>query len=99
MALTLEGLNSGEPVEAGPGYWKAKHQELDAGPRKASEQLNAREWDTAVTFDPTASEDTSCLQAAIRDSWCKGDVSPTIVPRLESWKHPCSSNRQERMDE
>jgi len=29
-ALALEGLNSGEPVEIGPGYWETKHQRLDA---------------------------------------------------------------------
>jgi hypothetical protein len=29
-ALALEGLNSGEPLEIGPGYWEAKHQKLDA---------------------------------------------------------------------
>jgi hypothetical protein len=29
-ALALDGLNSGESIEAGPGYWEAKHQKLDA---------------------------------------------------------------------
>jgi len=29
-ALALEGLNSGEPIEAGPGYWEEKHRRLDA---------------------------------------------------------------------
>ncbi|MGC2153513.1 MAG: hypothetical protein WA618_15840 [Terriglobales bacterium] len=29
-ALALEGLNSGDPIEVGPGYWEAKHQKLDA---------------------------------------------------------------------
>lgn len=28
--LALEGLNSGEPIEPGPGYWEAKHRLLDA---------------------------------------------------------------------
>ncbi len=28
-ALALEGLNSGPPLEAGPGYWEAKHRRLD----------------------------------------------------------------------
>ena len=28
-ALALEGLNSGEPMEAGPGYWESKHHRLD----------------------------------------------------------------------
>jgi hypothetical protein len=32
-ALALEGLNSGEPLEAGLGYWGEKHRRLD-------EQLN-----------------------------------------------------------
>jgi len=29
-ALALEGLDSGDPIEVGPGYWEAKHQKLDA---------------------------------------------------------------------
>lgn len=29
-ALALEGLNSGEPIEAGPVYWEEKHCRLDA---------------------------------------------------------------------
>ena len=28
-ALALEGLDSGEPIEIGPGYWEAKHRQLD----------------------------------------------------------------------
>ena len=28
-ALALEGLDSGEPMEAGLGFWKAKHRSLD----------------------------------------------------------------------
>lgn len=27
--LALEGLNSGEPIYAGPGYWEEKHRRLD----------------------------------------------------------------------
>lgn len=29
-ALALEGLNSGDAIEPGPGYWEAKHQKLEA---------------------------------------------------------------------
>lgn len=29
-ALALEGLNSGEPIEASPAYWEEKHRRLDA---------------------------------------------------------------------
>ena len=28
-SLAVEGLNSGDPVEAGPGYWEEKHRRLD----------------------------------------------------------------------
>ncbi len=28
-ALALEGFDSGDPIEVGPGYWEAKHQKLD----------------------------------------------------------------------
>ncbi|MEX2261960.1 MAG: hypothetical protein WD696_08405 [Bryobacteraceae bacterium] len=28
-AIALEGLNSGESIEAGPGYWEEKHRRLD----------------------------------------------------------------------
>ena len=28
-SLALEGLHSGEPVEAGPGYWEEKHRRLE----------------------------------------------------------------------
>jgi hypothetical protein len=28
-SLALEGLNSGEPVATGPGYWEEKHRSLD----------------------------------------------------------------------
>lgn len=27
--LALEGLNSGSPIEVGPGYWEEKHRRLD----------------------------------------------------------------------
>jgi hypothetical protein len=27
--LALEGFNSGEPIDAGPGYWEDKHRRLD----------------------------------------------------------------------
>jgi hypothetical protein len=27
--LALEGLNSGDPIEIGPGYWEEKHRRLD----------------------------------------------------------------------
>jgi hypothetical protein len=28
-SLAREGLNSGEPVQVGPGYWEEKHRRLD----------------------------------------------------------------------
>jgi hypothetical protein len=28
-SLALEGLNSGEPIDVGPGYWEEKHRRLD----------------------------------------------------------------------
>jgi hypothetical protein len=28
-ALALEGLASGDSIEIGPGYWEAKHRQLD----------------------------------------------------------------------
>jgi hypothetical protein len=28
-SLALEGLNSGAPLEVGPGYWEEKHRRLD----------------------------------------------------------------------
>ena len=28
-SLALEGLNSGDPIEAGPGYWEEKHRRLN----------------------------------------------------------------------
>ncbi len=33
--LALEGLNSGESIEAGPGYWEQKHRRLDERLREA----------------------------------------------------------------
>jgi hypothetical protein len=33
--LALEGLSSGEPIEAGPGYWEEKHRRLDASLKRA----------------------------------------------------------------
>ena len=36
--LALEGLNSGDAIEPGPGYWEAKHQKLDARLRGTSGQ-------------------------------------------------------------
>jgi hypothetical protein len=27
--LPLDGVHSGDAIEVGPGYWEAKHQELD----------------------------------------------------------------------
>lgn len=29
QTLALEGLVSGDPIEAGPGYWEEKHRRLD----------------------------------------------------------------------
>jgi hypothetical protein len=29
QSLALEGLNSGAPIEVGPGYWEEKHRRLD----------------------------------------------------------------------
>ena len=37
-SLALEGLDSGQPIEAGAGYWEAKHQKLDARLRGATER-------------------------------------------------------------
>jgi hypothetical protein len=28
-SLALDGLNSGEPIQVGPGYWEEKHRQLD----------------------------------------------------------------------
>ena len=37
-SLALEGLNSGDPIEAGPGYWEEKHQRLNDRLKNASPQ-------------------------------------------------------------
>ena len=37
-ALAIEGLNSGNPIEVGHGYWEAKHHKLDARLRGTSGQ-------------------------------------------------------------
>ncbi len=29
VALAIEGLNSGESMEVGPGYWEEKHRQLE----------------------------------------------------------------------
>jgi hypothetical protein len=36
--LVADGLDSGDPIEAGPGYWESKHQRLDERLRGASRQ-------------------------------------------------------------
>jgi hypothetical protein len=28
-SLALQGLNSGDPIQAGPGYWEEKHRQLN----------------------------------------------------------------------
>jgi hypothetical protein len=28
-SLAFEGLNSGDPIQIGPGYWEEKHRRLD----------------------------------------------------------------------
>ena len=30
QGLALDGLNSGDPIEVGPGYWEEKHRLLDS---------------------------------------------------------------------
>ena len=37
-AQALDGVNSGDPIEVGPGYWAAKHQALDERLRGAGGQ-------------------------------------------------------------
>jgi hypothetical protein len=37
-ASALEGLNSGDAIEPGPGYWEAKHQKLEASLRGTNRQ-------------------------------------------------------------
>jgi hypothetical protein len=34
-ASALEGLNSGEAIEVGPGYWEDKHRRLDERMKRA----------------------------------------------------------------
>jgi hypothetical protein len=38
MALAIEGLDSGDSIEVGPGCWEAKDRKLDAGLRDTSGQ-------------------------------------------------------------
>lgn len=33
-SLALDGLNSGDPMHVGPGYWEEKHRRLDERLRK-----------------------------------------------------------------
>jgi hypothetical protein len=35
-SLALDGLNSGEPIEAGPGYWEERHRHLDERLKKTA---------------------------------------------------------------
>ena len=28
-SIAVEGLNSGDPIQVGPGYWEEKHRRLD----------------------------------------------------------------------
>ena len=34
-ALALEGLNSGDPIEVGPGYWEERHRRLEERLKKS----------------------------------------------------------------
>jgi hypothetical protein len=34
-SLALEGLNSGDPIEVGSGYWEEKHRRLDERLKKS----------------------------------------------------------------
>ena len=36
--LVLDGIDSGDPIDIGPGYWEAKHQRLDASLRGTNRQ-------------------------------------------------------------
>jgi hypothetical protein len=36
--LALDGVHAGDPIEVGPGYWEAKHQEFDERLRGADGQ-------------------------------------------------------------
>ena len=38
IALGLEGLESGEPLEASPDYWEEKHRRLDERLKKTGSQ-------------------------------------------------------------
>jgi hypothetical protein len=29
-SIALEGVNSGDPIQSGPGYWEERHRRLDA---------------------------------------------------------------------
>jgi hypothetical protein len=35
-SLALEGLNSGDAIEVGPGYWEEKHRRLDERLKKTA---------------------------------------------------------------
>jgi hypothetical protein len=35
-SLALEGLKSGAPIAVGPGYWEAKHRQLDERLKRAA---------------------------------------------------------------
>ncbi len=35
-SLALEGLNSGDPIQVGPGYWEEKHRRLNERLRKTN---------------------------------------------------------------
>jgi len=37
-ALAMEGLDSGEAIQVGPGYWEEKHRRLDERLAKTSAQ-------------------------------------------------------------
>jgi hypothetical protein len=37
-ALAMEGINSGEPAEIGPGYWEEKHRRLAASLKNTRHQ-------------------------------------------------------------
>jgi hypothetical protein len=35
-SLALEGVNSGDPIQVGPGYWEEKHRRLDERLKKTN---------------------------------------------------------------
>ena len=35
-SLALDGLNSGQPIQVGPGYWAEKHRRLDERLKKTA---------------------------------------------------------------